>query len=238
MFRLSVCLFVRIILWKCSSQGCFSLNKSESIWEKNLTAIEEKEIAKKTFNQVTLRDRLFVVFVFVCWKMEVYETEKYYIFSKEKERKSLWWNRTTSEFQLKCGKLNANFCSPMSHNKESFIFCLIFRVGFIVCWWYRMHWHNIWHHRRDKAARSIRSTSFNNSRSFRNRIARPKSFSLQNQKCLHLKSRWAWLSTTSLCKTQHSFNKSIKFKHQQPTIETKNVRLWLMGCCEECWKLN
>lgn len=34
--------------------------------------------------------------------MEVFETEKYYIFVKQ--GKSLWWNRTTSEFQLKCGE--------------------------------------------------------------------------------------------------------------------------------------
>lgn len=34
--------------------------------------------------------------------MEVFETEKYYIFVNK--GKSLWWNRTTSEFQLKCGE--------------------------------------------------------------------------------------------------------------------------------------
>lgn len=36
--------------------------------------------------------------------MEVFETEKYYIFVDGKG-KSLWWNRLTSEFQLKCGWL-------------------------------------------------------------------------------------------------------------------------------------
>lgn len=34
--------------------------------------------------------------------MEVFETEKYYIFVNK--GKSLWWNRTTSEFQVKCGE--------------------------------------------------------------------------------------------------------------------------------------
>lgn len=37
--------------------------------------------------------------------MEVFETEKFYIFVKQ--GKSLWWNRTTSEFQLKCGEISA-----------------------------------------------------------------------------------------------------------------------------------
>lgn len=36
--------------------------------------------------------------------MEVFETEKYYIFVNK--GKSLWWNRTTSEFQLKCGEID------------------------------------------------------------------------------------------------------------------------------------
>lgn len=34
--------------------------------------------------------------------MEVFETEKHYIFVKN--GKSLWWNRSTSEIQVKCGK--------------------------------------------------------------------------------------------------------------------------------------
>ncbi|XP_039445307.1 phosphatidylinositide phosphatase SAC2 isoform X1 [Culex pipiens pallens] len=33
--------------------------------------------------------------------MEVFQTETYYIFVRKE--KSLWWNRTTSEFQIKCG---------------------------------------------------------------------------------------------------------------------------------------
>lgn len=35
-------------------------------------------------------------------RMEVFETEKYYIFVAK--GKSLWWNRSTSEFQVKCGE--------------------------------------------------------------------------------------------------------------------------------------
>lgn len=34
--------------------------------------------------------------------MEVFETEKYYIFVSK--GRSLWWNRSTSEFQVKCGE--------------------------------------------------------------------------------------------------------------------------------------
>lgn len=33
--------------------------------------------------------------------MEVFQTESFYIFVRKE--KSLWWNRTTSEFQIKCG---------------------------------------------------------------------------------------------------------------------------------------
>ena len=35
--------------------------------------------------------------------MEVFETEKYYIFVNK--GKSLWWSRQTSEFSIKCGKI-------------------------------------------------------------------------------------------------------------------------------------
>lgn len=34
--------------------------------------------------------------------MEVFQTDNYYIFVKRE--KSLWWNRTTSEFSIKAGK--------------------------------------------------------------------------------------------------------------------------------------
>jgi hypothetical protein len=34
--------------------------------------------------------------------MEVFQTEAYYIFVKKE--KSLWWNRQTNEFQVKCGE--------------------------------------------------------------------------------------------------------------------------------------
>ena len=34
--------------------------------------------------------------------MEVFQTEKYYIFVKKEN--SLWWNRITSEFSIKAGK--------------------------------------------------------------------------------------------------------------------------------------
>lgn len=33
--------------------------------------------------------------------MEIFQTESYYIFVRKE--KSLWWNRSTSEFQIKCG---------------------------------------------------------------------------------------------------------------------------------------
>lgn len=35
-------------------------------------------------------------------EMEVFQTENYYIFVKRE--KSLWWNRSTSEFSIKAGK--------------------------------------------------------------------------------------------------------------------------------------
>lgn len=35
--------------------------------------------------------------------MEVFQTDHYYIFVKKD--KSLWWNRTTSEFSIKAGIL-------------------------------------------------------------------------------------------------------------------------------------
>ena len=38
--------------------------------------------------------------------MEVFETEKHYIFIKN--GKSLWWNRTTSEFLVKNGEFKEN----------------------------------------------------------------------------------------------------------------------------------
>lgn len=38
--------------------------------------------------------------------MEVFQTDNYYIFVKRE--KSLWWHRTTSEFQLKAGKCLEN----------------------------------------------------------------------------------------------------------------------------------
>lgn len=34
--------------------------------------------------------------------MEVFQTDNFYIFVKRE--KSLWWNRTTSEFTIKAGK--------------------------------------------------------------------------------------------------------------------------------------
>lgn len=39
--------------------------------------------------------------------MEVFQTEKFYIFVKQE--KSLWWNRKTSEFTLKSGKFQQTF---------------------------------------------------------------------------------------------------------------------------------
>lgn len=35
-------------------------------------------------------------------EMEVFQTDNYYIFVKRE--KSLWWNRSTSEFSIKAGK--------------------------------------------------------------------------------------------------------------------------------------
>lgn len=39
-------------------------------------------------------------------EMEVFQTEKYYIFVKKEN--SLWWNRTTSEFTIKAGIVHKN----------------------------------------------------------------------------------------------------------------------------------
>lgn len=42
-------------------------------------------------------------------KMEVFQTENFYIFVKKE--KSLWWNRTTSEFSVKAGNYPVNNCN-------------------------------------------------------------------------------------------------------------------------------
>lgn len=45
---------------------------------------------------------IFLYKIKEIWKMEVFQTDNYYIFVKRE--KSLWWNRTTSEFSIKAGK--------------------------------------------------------------------------------------------------------------------------------------
>jgi phosphatidylinositol 4-phosphatase len=52
--------------------------------------------------------------------MEVFETEKHYIFVKN--GKSLWWNRSTSEFQVKCGNFRNFHFLFVIHNKKNYFF--------------------------------------------------------------------------------------------------------------------
>jgi hypothetical protein len=59
--------------------------------------------------------------------MEVFETENYYIFVNK--GKSLWWDRNTSEFQVKCGKFYEKL--KFSSNKLKTNFSSFDRMGFI-----------------------------------------------------------------------------------------------------------
>lgn len=68
--------------------------------------------------------------------MEVFETEKFYIFVNK--GKSLWWDRTSSEFQVKCGEF-CNFLLRYESSNQFFNLCVspvgwdLSSVGDIEC---------------------------------------------------------------------------------------------------------
>lgn len=59
--------------------------------------------------------------------MEVFQTENFYIFVKKE--KSLWWNRTTSEFSVKAGNYSVNYCHIIiSSIRAAIAACQSFRI--------------------------------------------------------------------------------------------------------------